>query len=449
MAMHSDRYSFLKFVRYQDVFLWDIKRYFATQVLSTFPVVRLGDYINEESAKYSISDSTKTYGILGVNNQMGIFDAYTENGAKIKQKYKKMEEGWIAYNPYRVNVGSVGVKRQSHMNDYISPAYVVFSCKKGLLPDFLYLMMKTPTFNRIIRKNTTGSVRQSLSFKNLRALKIPMPSLEEQERLLSAYNHCFGKAESISSLIETTQLTWEQNVCKLLFVEHKVEEEKTGNAFLRFIHYKDITEWGITMIKKKKGHGYSSLYEIAKIKELCKVNSGGTPNRSNKAYYKGNIPWVKTGEVLNDIIYETEEHISEEAIANSSAKLYPKGSLIIAMYGQGDTRGRSAKLGIEATTNQACAVLHQIDNGKVLTDYLWAYIQVMYNDLRSLASGTNQPNLNADKIKNYGVPVPPKEVQEEIVAYTKEKREQISSLRAEAQRLKQQALQDFEKELFK
>ena len=136
------QYKYLQLIKYSSLLLWDIKRYFTTQVLSSFPVVRLGDYINEESAKYSISDPNKRYGILGVNNKDGIFDAYEESGSKIKQKYKKMQVGWIAYNPYRVNVGSIGIRTNEHNYDYISPAYVVFSCKSGLLPDFLFLLLK-------------------------------------------------------------------------------------------------------------------------------------------------------------------------------------------------------------------------------------------------------------------------------------------------------------------
>ena len=178
------------------------------------------------------------------------------------------------------------------------------------------------------------------------------------------------------------------------------------------------------------------------------MGSGGTPSRSYSQYYKGNIPWVKTGEVLNDVIMETEEHITEEAIANSSAKLYPKGSLIIAMYGQGDTRGRTAKLGIDATTNQACAVLHNIDNDIVSTDYLWYYLQGRYHDLRSLASGNNQPNLNAGKINNYDVVVPPMDIQNEIVAHIKEQKTIAKQLKQKAQIIRENALKEFENEIF-
>jgi restriction endonuclease S subunit len=91
----------------------------------------------------------------------------------------------------------------------------------------------------------------------------------------------------------------------------------------------------------------------------------------------------------------------------------------MAMYGQGETRGRTAKLGIDAATNQACAVLYDIKNSMVLTDYLWYYLQFRYDDIRSMASGNNQPNLNAEKIKNYDIVVPPISKQMQLIDYVK------------------------------
>src|SRR4051812_32859977 len=90
---------------------------------------------------------------------------------------------------------------------------------------------------------------------------------------------------------------------------------------------------------------------IAKLGNVFKTTSGGTPSRKNPDYFKGNIPWVKSGELESNVIVETEEKISEEAIKNSSAKLFPKGTLLIALYGA--TIGKLARLGIDAATNQA------------------------------------------------------------------------------------------------
>ena len=99
-----------------------------------------------------------------------------------------MKTGWIAYNPYRINVGSIGIKKAFHKHSFISPAYVVFRCTDILKPEFLYLIMRTERFNSIIRKSTTGSVRQILSFHTLSKLQIPIPSIEEQEKIVENYN---------------------------------------------------------------------------------------------------------------------------------------------------------------------------------------------------------------------------------------------------------------------
>ena len=118
------------------------------------------------------------------------------------------------------------------------------------------------------------------------------------------------------------------------------------------------------------------------------------------------------------------------------------------MYGQGKTRGRTAKLGVDATTNQACAVLYNIKDD-VLTDYLWIYLMNEYERLRELASGNNQPNLNSEMIKKYQVVIPPKDVQKSIISdYQKLKNSQKDKFQ-QAQQLKKQALLDFENAIFK
>jgi len=180
--------TILRFVDFADLNLWDVKRYKAGKLKSDFEIVLLGKYINEETTKLRPQDyPNQEFKILGVNNKTGIFDAYTQPTSEIKQAYKKMEIGWIAYNPYRVNVGSIGMRTNEHKHDLISPAYVVFSCKPGLNPDYLYKLFKTKKYNQIIRDNTTGSVRQNLTFDILEKIKIPIPKPEEQEQILKEY----------------------------------------------------------------------------------------------------------------------------------------------------------------------------------------------------------------------------------------------------------------------
>ncbi len=317
-------------------------------------------------------------------------------------------------------------------------------------PYYLTLLTTTQAFVSFCEQASNGTTNrhylQETLFLNI---KVPVPSLEEQNKLVEEYVDKMEQAtqqEEQASEYESDIKIYLSTVLKTNTVEHDVTSN-SKYGLLNFIKYSAVEEWGYNKYFNKN-MTFSPLYESLKIKDLCDVGSGGTPSRSIQHYYNGNIPWIKTGEVLDDIILNTEEHISQEAINNSSARIYPQDSLIIAMYGQGNTRGRTAKLGIDATTNQACAVLFNINNNIVITDYLWYYLQAQYHNLRSMASGNNQPNLNADKIKNYSVVIPPLPIQKDIVEYIKKQKAQIKNCKAQAELLYTHALANFEKKIF-
>lgn len=146
--------------------------------------------------------------------------------------------------------------------------------------------------------------------------------------------------------------------------------------------------------------------------EVCFTTSGGTPSRRNDNYYNGTIPWVKSGELDKGIIYETEECITEEAINNSSAKLFPKGTLLIALYGA--TIGKLAFLGTEATTNQAICGIFENDN--INSKFLYHYLFYKKRHLISQGTGGAQPNISQTILKKLQLPLPPLPEQRTIVA---------------------------------
>ena len=146
--------------------------------------------------------------------------------------------------------------------------------------------------------------------------------------------------------------------------------------------------------------------------EICeKVCSGGTPLTSHSKYYEGNIPWLRTQDIDWQEVHDTEIKITEEAIANSSAKLIPKNCVIVAMYGA--TAAKACINKIPLTTNQACCNL-QIDEKQAHYKYAYYWICNEYERLRAQGEGS-QSNLNAKKIKSYPIPVPPLRVQARIV----------------------------------
>ncbi|MEZ8600998.1 restriction endonuclease subunit S [Vibrio splendidus] len=151
---------------------------------------------------------------------------------------------------------------------------------------------------------------------------------------------------------------------------------------------------------------------IGTIEDIAKVTSGGTPSRTKDSYWNGHIPWVTTSEVKFGVIADAVQKITQEGLDNSSAKLFPKDTILMAMYGQGKTRGQVAKLGIEASTNQACAAL--LLHKEYDVEYYYQFLTSQYENIRELANSGGQQNLSAGIIKDIRVPIPPLPEQRKI-----------------------------------
>lgn len=153
---------------------------------------------------------------------------------------------------------------------------------------------------------------------------------------------------------------------------------------------------------------------VCKVSNIAEVKLGSTPSRTESTYWGGDIPWVSSGEVAGNIIKSTRERITLEGHKNSSTSMIPAGSVLIAMIGQGKTRGQSALLDIEACTNQNVAALI-FNTGFVASRYVWLWAQAMYSLHRAGGHGGAQPALNAKKVKAFSFPLPPTAEQHRIV----------------------------------
>jgi type I restriction enzyme S subunit len=156
-------------------------------------------------------------------------------------------------------------------------------------------------------------------------------------------------------------------------------------------------------------------WDWCRVEQIATVCLGSTPSRKEPAYWDGHIPWVSSGEVANCRIKNTKERITKLGIENSSTTIYPKETVLIAIIGQGKTRGQSAILDIEACTNQNVAGL-VFDAGNMLPDYVWKWALSEYEQTRSGSRGGAQPALNGQKIRDLLIPVPPLAEQKRIVA---------------------------------
>ena len=180
---------------------------------------------------------------------------------------------------------------------------------------------------------------------------------------------------------------------------------------------------------------FKDEWRSEKISEIANVSSGSTPNRNNPSYWNGDIPWVTTSLINFNTIEKAEEFITKEGLKNSSTKLYPKNTILMAMYGQGVTRGKVAILGIEATTNQACASISLKPNFNV--SFIFQNLSKRYEEIRDLSNDGGQKNLSGSIIKEISISYPTEKEQTKIAEFLSAVDDKISQLSRQLELLNQ------------
>lgn len=443
--------TYIKFIPFEILNLWDVKRYYTKNNLQFENVVTLRDILRPYKKAVSKEEmiENKWQIISKINFGGELFLRDFEEIKTYKGSLNLVPDNAIIYSKINVRHGCIYFHEEGQTPFGVSSEYPTFKFDETKISGkFLHKILRSSAFKTLLNSKTTGISKARVKQDEFLDIQIPLPSIEEQNRIMTSYLLKIEKANKAKQ--ETGSL--EEEIEKYLFDElgYKVDSSiglKKYGFYLKLIDYSKIDKWGANQNNTSK-LVLTKSFDLRQIKEICTVGSGGTPSRDRKEYYTGNIPWIKTGEVINDIIYDTEEKITIDAIENSSAKIYPKDSLIIAMYGQGLTRGRTAKLGIDASTNQACAVLYNINNELILTDFLWIYLMGEYNRLRDLASGNNQPNLNAQMIKDYKVIIPPIAIQKEIIIRYSGLKLKVKSIEVEYEKQISIAETEFENAIF-
>ena len=438
--------TFLKFIPYLQFDLWDTKRYTSKSITSIYEVVDLGNCIKEENKKYKLfEEEEKEFGILGVNNKTGIFDAYLQKGKDINQAYKKMEVGWLAYNPYRINVGSIGVRLTEHKNEYISPAYVVFSCKNNILPEYLFLLFKTNTFNKVINESTTGSVRQNLTIDILKKLKIPLPSIKEQEALVRDYHKKTKEAESLSLQANDLESEIEKYFLEQLGLKPFSIKEKI--LTLQTTDYVSLDRWDFfstdTRIAIELRKSKFELSSIGKSFQFAKRSF-------NKAQYKKEtFKYIEIGAIdPTKGILEAKE-IEVKKAPSRATQIVKEGDLII-----GTTRPYLKKFAIVTTEydsdicSSGFSIIGQSANYHL--PFLHQFLKCTYGieQLKNRMTGGLYPAITEPELKEIKIPFPKVETQKEIMTLIDHKKENILNNKELIVSIKEKAEQEFEKAIF-
>lgn len=439
--------SILRTVPFKDFSKWDVKRFFIKQIQSSYPVLFLSELLNEETEKKKLSKyPEEEFGILGVSNEVGMFDAYTEKGRNIKQPYKIVKNDFIAYNPYRVNVGSIGIKKTTLKNEYISNAYVVFSTKEMLLADYLYLLMHTSKFNQLIRDNTTGSVRQTLSFENLCKIAVPVPKISEQKTILQKYQKTITQAESFEKKAEVLNFSIEHYLKETLGIPTINDDTKA--TLLSFRKFSDLCEkWTVSPLQSEINNKLRlSKYKLQKVSVLNCVSRSWKKKQNKDTFFN----YIEIGGINSETDDITSEKIEVTKAPSRATQVVHTGDLLFGM-----TRPYLKKFTIVDKEHDNCICSSGFQVIEPSEDYNLNYIlevfksNICISQFKEAMTGALYPALNAEQLKSIRIPLPPLSIQNEIVSHINQIKKHVKELREQAKELREQAKKDFEGSVFK
>ena len=326
----------------------------------------LGNFIRKVDNRNRDLKVTKLY---GVNLQKEFIPSVANIIGTDLSTYKVIKRGQFGCK--FMSVGRDGILPISLMTEdepaIISGAYYSFEVndENVLLPEYLMMWLRRPEFDRQLWFYSGGDVRGGVTYDDFCMMPIIIPPIAEQRAIVAEYAAVQHRMEVNKRLIAKLEET-AQTLYKKMFVDG-VDKENLPDG-----------------------------WKMGTLGEYCKkMTSGGTPNRNHNAYWnKKDFPWLKSGEVHNNVIIDVEEYISQEGLICSSAKLIPSGTVVMAMYGA--TAAQVGYLDCETTTNQACC--NMICYNKQDAAFLFFHLLYCQDDIKRLANGGAQENLSQELI---------------------------------------------------
>lgn len=343
--------------------------------------------------KYGPEQVLSVSGEHGCVNQIE-FMGRSYAGASVKE-YNIVETGDIVYTKSPLKACPNGIiKANKGAAGVVSVLYAVYRPTAAATTGFIdYYFSSDHKLNTYLQPLVKKGPKNSILVKNANVLNgyVGAPEVAEQEKIAE----CLSSLDALIA-VESEKLMvlrdHKKGLMKQLFprperVENGVKIPAETTPRFRFPEFRNSREW-----------------ETKPIRDTFDTASGGTPDRKKKEFWDGEIPWITTSLVDGNIVSEAAEFITAEGLKGSSAKLFPKNTVLIAMYGQGKTRGKVALLGIEAATNQACAAI--LPNAGIDPAYVFSNLCARYEEIRSMSNSGGQENLSQELVGSLPFPFP-------------------------------------------
>lgn len=259
---------------------------------------------------------------------------------------------------------------------------------------YLYHFLRSSEVQSKLREGSSQTTNiANISAGKLSELTVPLAPWNEQKRIAD-------KLDNVLTRVDAVKI----RLARVAFILKRVRQSVLAAATSGRL----TKDWRATV-------GTENDWPLIDVQSVAHVGTGSTPLRSNPAFFSSaGTPWVTSAATGNELVQDATEFVTQAAITAHRLKVYPPGTLLVAMYGEGKTRGQVTELGISATINQACAAI-AVDETKMLRSFVKLVLQANYFEMRVLAEGGNQPNLNLAKVKGFPLPYPTLDEQAEVV----------------------------------
>jgi len=360
--------------------------------------------------KVPLDDSRLYIDLSSVNKDTQCIEDVSEvNVENAPSRAKQIiHENDVLFATTRPTQKRVCIVERQYDNQICSTGFCVLRPLDCLESKYLFYCLLSDDFYSYIKPLEKGANYPAVTDGDVKNYEIPVPPLSEQNRIVKFLDEEFSKIDTLKTNAETNLKNAKELFETTLEKELNPQSRHSGRS-------------------EESSAELPSGWEWKKIGDFCETSSGGTPLKQHNEYYEnGNIPWLRSGEVCQKEIFETEMYITQKGMENSSAKYFPENSVVVAMYGA--TAGQVGIVRFRTTTNQAvCGIF---PNEKYKTEYLYYALLSKKNELVAQAVGGAQPNISQIKIRNLQIPLPPLSVQKEIVARLDKLSENVKRLEA-------------------
>ena len=347
-------------------------------------------------------------GVLDFNYKRGYISLKDHERFKKKISPKKDD---IFIVKSGATTGNVGIVNTDAIFDIWSPLALIRCNKTLAIQKYIYFYLLSTLFKAQVEFNWSFGTQQNIGMGVIERIKVILPPISEQERIVEILDKKTAQLDKVKVLLE-------EQIQKLKDYRASLIYETVTKGLDKTVPMKDS---GIDWIGQvPEGCG------VGKVKYFSQISAGATPDRNNSLFWNGNINWMSSGEVNQGIVKHTSETITDLALKRTSTKLLPNGTVMLALNGQGKTKGTAAVLAIESASNQSLASFI-VDNQILNNMYLYYFFVANYYNIRGL-KGEDRDGLNLQLVSNIVIPLFEIEEQQKIVDFLDKKTVQIDQL---------------------